>query len=510
MKDFKETTILYIEDDEDILCELYEILKMRYPIVITATNGKEGLDAIKSCNPHVVITDVQMPVMNGLEMIEVIREEYPKLPVVVTSAFSDSEYLMRAIELGVEHYIIKPINHKKLIKKIDKILLMQKQQYEVEEQNIMLQQMIELSKNPVFSIQNGDVNFANLAFLHLMGVDNIENLPKNIIEHFKSFDHLSESFVAPALFEEYILERGGSSHKVQILNSSSKGSQRVFSVDTIQSSLLSRTIFTLTDITELENARSQMVQKVEATQKELERHKRMLEIQSRMAQMGEMIEAIIHQWKQPISAMFMVVDAFEDDIEYRNLEDSERYLEYLESMDKSLKYMNTTIDDFRNFFSSNKIASRFTIKDSVDTILKMVGKKYQHNDITIESLGDMEVEIIGYPNEFKQVIINILSNSQDAFIERDIKNRKIEISAKHKLEERVIEITIEDSAGGIPENVLPRLFEPFFTTKGEKGTGIGLHIVKTIIEESMQGSIDVYNVEKGACFVITLPLEESA
>lgn len=508
MKDFKESVILFVEDDIEIANELQEILQMRYPVVVSAYNGKEGLSALEIHKPNLVITDIQMPVMDGLEMIEAIRKDHPKLPIIITSAYSDTQYLMRAIEMGVDHYVTKPVNPRKLIEEIDKVLQEQAKEQQLQEQSRMISQMMDLSPNPIFSIQDGKVDFANTAFLRLMRAKELQDLRPNFIERFICQIHPKERFTSIELWEKHVFENSSSTHNIQIRNDGDFNESNTYKLDSLHSSALSRSIFSLTDVTDLENARKLMAQKVQITQEELERQKKILEIQSRLAQMGEMIGAIAHQWKQPLTILGMTLDVMSDDIEEIAPGKDAHLQEQIAMLQDNLQYMNTTIRDFKDFFSPTKIPKIFTLKDCIGSIITMIGRQYKQNSITIEILGDVEIPILGYPNEFKQALINLINNAKDAFIERDIKERKITILSKASPKEEQIHISIEDSAGGILEDALPHIFEPYFTTKGDKGTGIGLQLAKMIIEESMQGSITVYNGKLGACFEIVLPIKK--
>lgn len=235
-----------------------------------------------------------------------------------------------------------------------------------------------------------------------------------------------------------------------------------------------------------------------------ESQREMLELQSRFAQMGEMIAAIGHQWKQPLNALYIAVQDIKD--AHRHGELDGKYIDNtVKKSTELIEYMSKTLDDFKRFFSPNKIKREFSLKESIDSVLAMIGAQYKEADMEFEFFGDLDVNIYGMENEFKQVLVNLFNNARDVFIERDTKNRKITIKAHDN--EAVLTLEITDNAGGIDEETMDKIFGQYFTTKGEKGTGIGLYICKTVIEKSFGGTITAKNSGGGLQFTITLSKE---
>jgi signal transduction histidine kinase len=176
------------------------------------------------------------------------------------------------------------------------------------------------------------------------------------------------------------------------------------------------------------------------------------------------------------------------------------------SVDKGkrlIQTMSKTIDDFRNFFKPNKLKERFNISEVINNMVDLIGASYQNNGIALELALDDSLEIEGYSGEFSQVILNIMSNAKDAFIENSIVDKKVIISSHRESNNIIIEIS--DNAGGIPKDIIQKIFDPYFSTKEEgKGTGIGLYMSKTIIETNMRGKLSVKNINQGVIFKITL------
>ncbi len=241
--------------------------------------------------------------------------------------------------------------------------------------------------------------------------------------------------------------------------------------------------------------------------KKQQKQEQLLIQQSKLAAMGEMIGNIAHQWRQPLNALSLVLQNINFAYEMDDL--SEEFMH--KSMDKANLLTNTmskTIDDFRNFFKPNKQEVEFFISDAIKNAISLIESTFQHHNITIESKINDDANIKGFPNEFSQVVLNILNNAKDAIIENNIGSGKVLINVE-KIDNKAT-ISVIDNAGGIPNDILEKVFNPYFTTKEEgKGTGIGLYMSKNIIETNMNGKLLVENIENGAKFVIIVPILEN-
>ncbi len=227
---------------------------------------------------------------------------------------------------------------------------------------------------------------------------------------------------------------------------------------------------------------------------------KMLEQQSKMASMGEMLDAIAHQWKQPLNALSMYLDLMKSDFN-NGLVDKKYINELQEGTNFQITHMLTTLSEFRNFFRPNTEIVDFKLLNVLNSILLLIKDEFLKNKINIELYIDENIVVKGNENEFKHLILNIINNSKDAFNEREIDKRFITIKALENRTSLLIEI--EDSAGGIPEHIIEHVFESNFTTKAaQRGTGIGLYMSLQIVEK-MHGKISVKNINDGACFYIS-------
>eukprot|EP01022_Parablepharisma_sp_SALTPOND_P026133 TRINITY_DN6209_c0_g2_i1.p1 TRINITY_DN6209_c0_g2~~TRINITY_DN6209_c0_g2_i1.p1 ORF type:complete len:1660 (-),score=180.87 TRINITY_DN6209_c0_g2_i1:216-4502(-) len=240
----------------------------------------------------------------------------------------------------------------------------------------------------------------------------------------------------------------------------------------------------------------------ESAQAELKEKDALLLQQSKMALMGEMVGMIAHQWKQPLSVISMVAQNISDYLEFGG--DKEMLEMTEEEILKQVTYMSETINSFRNFFKPSKLKIPFLVHKNIQETLAIMEHGFDSKGISIEVECDEDLLVYGYPNEFKQVLMTLLSNSKDALLQKRVRKPCVKISTSKK--DGFISILLEDNGGGIDEEILPtRLFDAYVSTKGDDGTGIGLMIAKKIVT-GMGGSIEAYNNEEGACFLVKIEL----
>jgi signal transduction histidine kinase len=252
---------------------------------------------------------------------------------------------------------------------------------------------------------------------------------------------------------------------------------------------------------------------VEKKTKELIQKENILNHQSKMAAMGEMLENIAHQWRQPLSLISTAATGAKINKDFGNFSDSDFY-ETMDLINHSAQHLSNTIDDFRNFFNNDKNISNFNINEPIEKVLYLISSKLKNRDIQVIK-NTQDIQVTGLINEFIQVIINIINNSMDAFEEVNLEKKFIFIDL-YKNNNSLI-LKIKDNAGGIKEDIINRIFEPYFTTKHKsQGTGIGLYMSMEIIQKHMDGKISVSNEEfiyedikyKGAQFKIELPIKD--
>jgi PAS domain S-box-containing protein len=224
--------------------------------------------------------------------------------------------------------------------------------------------------------------------------------------------------------------------------------------------------------------------------------------QNRQAALGEMFDHIAHQWKQPLNSIAVIIQALGSTSAYEQVTTKD-ILETVDSIMDMVGHMAETVEVFRNFYRPDKGKSVFLVKDSIDKALTFVTPVFRRYGIEVDLDADLELSAFGYPKEYAQVLLNLLANAKDAFIERRIKDPRINIKAFADGEYAVV--TIADNAGGVPDTNIEHIFDLYFTTKESSGgTGIGLYMSKNIIDKNMGGKLTVSNVDNGAQFRIEL------
>lgn len=222
--------------------------------------------------------------------------------------------------------------------------------------------------------------------------------------------------------------------------------------------------------------------------------------QAKMAEIGSMLESIAHQWRQPLNILGLSMTRLNINVSLGNHNDMSKVIEIVE---QQIDYMSQTIDDFRNFFKQDCVQTKVNAYRLIGEVETLLGPLLVSKKIVLIKNIDPTVEILVYHNELKQVLINIVNNAREAI--ESSRNKKREITVTCTNDKYRCMISIEDSGGGVPHNIMDKIFDPYFTTKFEsQGTGIGLYMAKMIIEKHCLGKLSVYNTVNGACFEIQL------
>ena len=228
--------------------------------------------------------------------------------------------------------------------------------------------------------------------------------------------------------------------------------------------------------------------------------------QNRLAQKGQIFNIVAHQWRQPLNTMSILLERLSKAHQNSKL-DEKLFDEIYNQISTTLQHMSTTIDDFSDFFKPDREKREFVLSDTISQTMHLLKPMLKKDGIELVEDIDESITYIGYPNELSQAIINIINNAKEAFANQNI-NKK-EISIRLSKSDNIIKIVICDNAGGIDEEILPKIFEPYFSTKGQKnGIGLGLYISKLVIQEHMGGILYAKNCEDGASFIIEFYKEE--
>lgn len=267
---------------------------------------------------------------------------------------------------------------------------------------------------------------------------------------------------------------------------------------------------------ELKQLNSTQAKQIEKNQIEIRNREILIQHQSRLAQVGEIINMTIHQWKQPLGVVSAATSSIQSKIKLNkyNMEDKkdreafELYLsEKLTSIQKYIHLMTNTVDDFRLFFRRDKIRELESVNEVINKALQIITPHLKAKNITLSKQLNSRKKIYLYSNELMQVILNLLKNSDDAFDELADKNMLInnKIITLHAYDiEDGVKVDFCDNAGGVPTEKVKKVFNPYFSTKKQNGTGLGLYMSKMIIEEHHNGVLKLENMKDGVFMSLTL------
>ncbi len=304
--------------------------------------------------------------------------------------------------------------------------------------------------------------------------------PKKQGEEISCFEDIKERFLE---MKTYTLEKNGKTYRVQITPLLNKYQKE-----------LEGAIITVNDVTH----------EKELEKKEIE-HEQLLIQNSKMAALGEMVSAISHQWRQPLSTLLMLISNTEDMIEKQNFEKANNYLDRSRN---NIELMNETINAFRNFYKEDFGKAKFDLVTIINEIILISSPQMTMNGIELEFTYDKKESYLstGYPSYIKQVLINLIGNAKDELSNILKEEPLFEASIKINLskEDQTFFISVEDNGKGISKENKEKIFQPFFTTKAEQGTGTGLYLCKLLIENKMNGKFTLSNYSNPTRFMIEI------
>jgi signal transduction histidine kinase/CheY-like chemotaxis protein len=548
--------ILVVEDSEQdfmLLCRSLRKNGITFNNVRRVDNDVQMNEALSDLLWDVVITDVNLPGFSAGEALKVYKKHGCDKPFIVISGVISEAQGISLLKAGAHDFLSKN-DYSRLVPAIERELK------EADERQKRRQAEISLKKSeqrfrmlfentPVATLEcdfsevkrfidvlkekyhgNFDAAIAQEPDIIRQCVKLIQFFDLNqaalTLFHASHKDELTDylkicfSLDCYSIFKEmiYVIWNNQVNYKIESVIKTLAGKIRNVSIHWLTipnvEEDLSMTLFSIIDITdlklivqELESLKNNLERQVSEEIEKRQKQQQILIQQSKLAAMGEMIGAIAHQWRQPLNTVALMIQELKSSYHYGELDDDTVELIVGESM-KQVLHMSKTIDDFRNFFKPAQEKSSFNVIESVNEALSMVFYPLTQLSISIKTDFNMQdkLEIQGYQNEFKQVLINIIMNAKDAIERRRAKEENLsgEIQLTIVQTYCYIILTIQDNGGGIDESIIHRIFEPYFTTDKVSGTGIGLYMSKAIIEDSMNGKIEAANVNDGARFTIRL------
>jgi len=244
--------------------------------------------------------------------------------------------------------------------------------------------------------------------------------------------------------------------------------------------------------------------KIKVIEHEKKEQEKFLVQQNKLASMGEMISIIAHQWRQPLSEINGII--LNMDLDYRKEKlSNEKFNAHLDNLEMTTAYLSDTIDDFIDFFRQDKKLEHLTISNVINTALNLISVTNKH-DILIQYNNNLKIEFLSYKSELIQALLIVINNAIDACMSN--KNMESKIIIENSIIDNNLIISIIDNGSGIPKDILDKIYNPYFTTKHKsKGTGLGLYILKMIIEQTMQGRIEINSLNGLTKCNILIPLK---
>lgn len=374
----------------------------------------------------------------------------------------------------------------------------------IEEQKENLKAIFDSQSNIAFLTDSNRLQDANRAFFDFFGYHDLTAFHYDhdcICEYFEPVED-DPLYLNQPMWLQTVLTNPMTAYKVKI-------KENYFSINIQKVDFPGKEeyVVVLSDISPLIDYQKRLENEVAKAVEKIEQQNAHLLEQSKKALLGELVNFISHQLKQPLTAISATVQGTNEAFLHNEL-DEETMQQNKEVVMRNINFMSHSIDSLKNFYRPNKEKEPFSPAQSIQKLLFLIQKSLKPHDIDISlHQPDEKLFIQSYENEFQQVILNLITNAKDALIQNNIPNPLVDITIRET--QGAIGISIADNAGGIPEEHLPRIFENFFSTKGKLGTGIGLYMSKLIIEESMDGKLDVKNSSDGAVFTIELPLKKN-
>jgi signal transduction histidine kinase/CheY-like chemotaxis protein len=498
-----QISLLLVEDEEIVVELLTNFLEPLVDKIHVAPNGFEALEIYHQKKPSIVITDIHMPVMDGIALLKAIRKEDDQTHVILTSAHSDTGHFEAAINYNVDAFLLKPIRFSILKIKLQKIINQIKLQTEIDKKNKLISDVLDAQSNFTVVTEGLKLTMANKSMLDFFGYENSVDFANEvgcICEFFIEEDGYLSKIHNGKNWLDVVHENPDEIHRVKMFDQNNN--EHIFIVDSNSKTVGNKhqSIVVFTDVTSLEKLNEQKINQ-----------EKQLVAQQKMASMGEMIGHIAHQWRQPLAIIGTVTSSIELKKSLGILDD-EFITKGISTIDENTQYLSETISTFRNFLMEKKTFTQVILQDRIDIAIKLVNVTLKDNNIKLIKEVDYTNPISIYLvlGELIEVIINIVNNAKDVIIEKAKDDGWIKVVLDVTDDNKAI-LTIEDNAGGIPEHILPKIFDDGFTTKDkDTGTGLGLYMSHRIITESLKGTITASNTKNGGMFTIVLPLDANS
>jgi len=484
--DFK-IKFLVVEDDNEIRGMLCETIQLQYPYaeILSAENGAAGFNLFCEHKPDVVLSDINMPVMNGIQMAKEIRSVNPMALIVILTAHSDASYLLDAIRLGINHYILKPIVHKILFETVDACLAQISLQRQVRFQDAYIRKLSRaIEQSPIAVVitdSTGAVEYTNSKFTDLTGYAPEEIEGQNL------FDQAVPAHLPDSSGKIWSSISTGKGWHGDLVNKKKNGDTFWEIVDISQllndEGIITHYVVVREDITEIRHAREEMlkIQKLES--------------------LGMLAGGIAHDFNNILTSILGNIF-----MASKKLHEPEKATSHLQVAEKAVDRAKNLTQQLLTFAPGGApikkiVAVGDLLKEAAEFALR--GSNVRYEFAIKDDIWPVEAD----EGLFSQVIHNLVINAVQAMPEGGYLTITADNVSSSTNGRRFVKITVKDTGVGISEQDLPKIFDPYFTTK-EQGKGLGLASCHSIIRKH-GGKIRVKSeLGKGSEFQISLPASE--
>ncbi|MBW2179528.1 MAG: response regulator [Deltaproteobacteria bacterium] len=506
--------IIFIDDEKDIRDVMKITLADAGYNVLTAEDGQTGLRMCNEFLPQIVITDIRMPGMDGIRVLESIKKKYPTVEVIVVTAFGEMELAIRALQLDASDFITKPIHEDALHLALERAKYRYTSRKQISDYTSLLERekadtteelikttsfrnnLIENSIDGILaSDERGVVVTFNKSMERMLGI------PKDDVLHKMTLDSFFPSGKKVQFKEELNGEGYGGKNHLFLYETVIKNHSNRFIPVQVSASVLfdkareSGVVGFFRDLRELRRL-----------EQEITDHSHILH-QDKMMSLGRLAASVVHEINNPLTGILNYINLMDRILKRGPLEESkrEKFLQYLDLVEKETSRCSQIVSSLLTF-SRRAIPSFEQVK--VDELLDKCIILSQHtlelNNISLEKhIHPKLPSVKGDGNQLQQCIINLIFNAIDAMKDAGI----LSLIAEHNPEKGIVKITVKDTGSGIREEDLQHIFEPFFTTKKERfGVGLGLSTVYGIMKQH-GGNVTVESkLNAGSAFTLELPV----
>lgn len=510
----KDWKILLIDDDAGIRKVMSISLEDAGYSVVTAPDGETGIRLLREESPHIIITDIRMPGIDGLEVLKRVKEIDPDKEVIVATAFSEMELAVQALQLDASDFITKPINDDALTIALKRAKERFTTRRELRDYTALLEEkwmqtadelektfhfqkiLIESSIDGIVACDhNGKVIVFNRSMEEMLGYEKGEVLSKMALDRFFAPSE-AEKFKAKLssqefggknrlfLFETTLLSKAGARIPVQLSASVLfEGDEEIGVVGFIR------------DLRELRKLAQDFADQA-----------RMLH-QDKMISLGKLAASVVHEINNPLSGMLNYARLMLKILDRGSLapESTQKFQHYLKMTEAELSRCSKIVSNLLAFSRKSELEfSSLNLNELLTKCIMLSEHKLTLQNIRIETSLEPDMPpVLGDFNQLQQCVINFIFNAIDAMPDGGV----LTIKSAHNPQKNLVEVQVQDTGCGIAREDLGYIFDPFFTTKKEgKGLGLGLSTAYGIIDRH-KGTIKVESeVSKGSVFTMTLPV----